>query len=156
MDRLVKQNAVRLISLTPTDILHAEGIFTKWDSRISLAAVTRMAQATGTERTEFLETVNENIINALSKVCMQGIAAFEDVEFDFDECPGAAFILDCFFGNKNRLIKTEFSIDRPIVAVGAPAGAWIGKVAEKMKTKAVIPEHGEVANAYGAAIAAHN
>ena len=62
----------------------------------------------------------------------------------------------CFFGNKNRLIKTEFSIDRPIVAVGAPAGAWIGKVAEKMKTKAVIPEHGEVANAYGAAIAAHN
>ncbi len=156
MDRLVKQNAVRLISLTPTDILHAEGIFTKWDSRISLAAVTRMAQVTGTERTEFLETVNENIINALSKVCMQGIAAFEDVEFDFDECPGAAFILDCFFGNKNRLIKTEFSIDRPIVAVGAPAGAWIGKVAEKMKTKAVIPEHGEVANAYGAAIAAHN
>ena len=156
MDRLVKQNAVRLISLTPTDILHAEGIFTKWDSRISLAAVTRMAQATGTERTEFLETVNENIINALSKVCMQGIAAFEDVEFDFDECPGAAFILDCFFGNKNRLIKTEFSIDKPIVAVGAPAGAWIGKVAEKMKTKAVIPEHGEVANAYGAAIAAHN
>ncbi len=156
MDRLVKQNAVRLISLTPTDILHAEGRFNRWDSRISLAAVTRMADAMGAEKEEFLKAVNENIINALSKVCMQGIASFEDVEFDFDECSGAEFILNSFFENKNRLLKTEFSINRPIVAVGAPAGAWMDKVADKMKTKAIIPEHGEVANAYGAAIAAHS
>lgn len=156
MDRLVKQNAVRLISLTPTDILHAEGRFNRWDSRISNAAVTRMADAIGADKEEFLEIVNENIINALSKVCMQGIAAFEDVEFDFDECSGAEFLLNSFFENRNRLLKTEFSIDRPIVAVGAPAGAWMGRVADKMKTKAIIPEHGEVANAYGAAIAAHS
>ncbi len=156
MDRLVRQNAVRLISLTPTDILHAKGSFTKWDNRISQIATTRMADAAGIEKKEFLELVNEKIINALAKVCMQGIAAFEDVEFDFDECKGADFILESFFENKNRLLKTEFSIDRPIVAVGAPAGAWMDKVAAKMNTKAIIPEHGEVANAYGAAIALHN
>ncbi len=156
MDRLVKQNAVRLISLTPTDILHAEGRFNRWDSRISLAAVTRIADAMSIEKKEFLKIVNENIINALSKVCMQGIASFEDVEFDFDECSGAEFILNSFFENKNRLLKTDFSIKKPIVAVGAPAGAWMDKVADKMKTKAIIPEHGEVANAYGAAIAAHS
>lgn len=156
MDRLVRQKAVRLISLTPTDILHAEGKFAKWDSRISMNAVKRMSEALKLEAEEFLRIADESIVNALSKVCMQGIAAFEDVEFDFDECPGAEFILESSFEDRNRLIKTEFSINRPIVAVGAPAGAWIGKVAEKMKTKAIIPEHGEVANAFGAAIAVHN
>lgn len=156
MDRLVKQNAVRLISLTPTDILHAEGKFSKWDSRISVAAAERMSAMLKLKTEEFLKLVEDNIINALSKVCMQGIAAFEEVEFDFDECAGSAFMLEGFFEDKSSLIKTEFSIDKPIVAIGAPAGAWIGKVAEKMKTKAVIPKHGEVANAFGAAIALHN
>lgn len=156
MDRLIKQNAVRLISLTPTDILHAEGRFTKWNTGISVVAVKRMAAALNMEPEDFLTLAEEEIINALSKVCMQGIAAFEDIEFDFDECQGASFLLDSFFKDKNKLIKTDFSMSKPIVAVGAPAGAWMDKVATRLKTRAIIPKHGEVANAFGAAIAEHD
>ncbi len=40
---------------------------------------------------------------------------------------------------------------KPIVAVGAPVRAWLGKVAEKLNTELIIPEHSEVASAVGAA-----
>ena len=115
-----------------------------------------MAAALNMEPEDFLTLAEEEIINALSKVCMQGIAAFEDIEFDFDECQGASFLLDSFFKDKNKLIKTDFSMSKPIVAVGAPAGAWMDKVATRLKTRAIIPKHGEVANAFGAAIAEHD
>ena len=153
MDRLIKQKAVRLISLTPTDILHAEGSFVKWDNTISSIAVKKMSKEMKINSKEFIKKVKMQITNSLSKVCMQGIAAFEDVEFDFNECPGAAFLLERYFNDDNTLIRTEFNINNPIVAIGAPAGAWMQQVADKMGTKVIIPEHGEVANAFGAAIA---
>lgn len=42
----------------------------------------------------------------------------------------------------------------PIVGVGAPIGAWMPQAAERLQQTCVLPEHHEVANAVGAAIAA--
>lgn len=44
-------------------------------------------------------------------------------------------------------------LDIPICAVGAPAGAWYAKVKEKYHLPVYIPQHHEVANAVGAAVA---
>ncbi len=43
-------------------------------------------------------------------------------------------------------------LNKPVVAIGAPARAWIGEVGNLLGTKVMVPENADVANAYGAAI----
>lgn len=55
-------------------------------------------------------------------------------------------------------IQTEtlalYDSSLPIIAIGAPAGAWYTRIREKTGRQVIIPEHFEVANAVGAAMAA--
>ena len=48
------------------------------------------------------------------------------------------------------LFKLEFAADYPIVAVGAPAASYYRDVAKRMHIDLHLPEHADVANAYGA------
>ena len=84
---------------------------------------------------------------------MQGVAAFEKVSFDFEECRGAEFLLEHAFEENQNIFTTVFKLEKPIVAVGAPAHAWFGEVGTQLRTDVVFPKNGDVANAYGAAIA---
>ncbi len=47
-------------------------------------------------------------------------------------------------------VSAELSVKCPVVAVGAPAGAYLPGVATELNASLVIPEHAEVANAVGA------
>ena len=40
----------------------------------------------------------------------------------------------------------------PVVAIGAPSGAWAHIVKERLNTEVLVPEDGEVAGAVGAAV----
>jgi N-methylhydantoinase A/oxoprolinase/acetone carboxylase beta subunit len=48
------------------------------------------------------------------------------------------------------LFKLDFASDYPIVAVGAPAASYYRRVAESMHIGLHLPEHADVANAFGA------
>lgn len=52
--------------------------------------------------------------------------------------------------NQNSLFKLDFASDYPIVAVGAPAASYYRDVARSMHIGLHLPEHADVANAYGA------
>ena len=52
--------------------------------------------------------------------------------------------------NQNPLFKLDFASDYPIVAVGAPAASYYRDVARSMHIGLHLPEHADVANAYGA------
>ncbi len=45
----------------------------------------------------------------------------------------------------------SYKLNMPIIGIGAPVKAWLPKVAEKLNTELIIPEHAEVANGVGAA-----
>ena len=56
-------------------------------------------------------------------------------------------------GQENKakpLFKIDFASDYPIVAVGAPAASYYRRVAESMHIGLHLPEHADVANAFGA------
>lgn len=52
--------------------------------------------------------------------------------------------------HENPLFKLEFAGDYPIVAVGAPAASYYPDVAKSMNIDLHLPEHADVANAFGA------
>jgi len=53
-------------------------------------------------------------------------------------------------GKAKPLFKVDFAGDYPIVAVGAPAASYYRDVAESMNIGLHLPEHADVANAFGA------
>ena len=153
LDKLVKTGAVRLISVTPTDVLHSEGIYTVWNVNGADVAIKHMAKQLGMTKDACITKMRSAVTEKLIKACMQGIANFEKQCFDFDESQGATFMLERFYGKKKSILETKFEINKPILALGAPTAEWMKDVAFELNAKMVVPEHGEVANAFGAAIA---
>lgn len=153
LDKLVRKGAVKLISVTPTDVLHAEGKYGAWNAAGAKAAISHMAEQMGTTMDVCIAMIRESITETLVKACMQSIANFEKEQFDFDDSKGASFLLESFYRSNGSMLEMKFEINKPIVALGAPAEAWLGPVAERLNTEVMIPEHCEVANAFGAAIA---
>jgi len=52
--------------------------------------------------------------------------------------------------HKSPLFKLEFASNYPIVAVGAPAASYYSDVADSMQIGLHLPQHADVANAFGA------
>jgi N-methylhydantoinase A/oxoprolinase/acetone carboxylase beta subunit len=49
-----------------------------------------------------------------------------------------------------RSLACALTLRQPVVAIGAPVGAYMPRVAEQLHTRLIIPPHAEVANAVGA------
>jgi len=50
----------------------------------------------------------------------------------------------------SRLMQTSFGLARPLIAIGAPVGAYYGEVARRLNASLSIPDHAAVCNAVGA------
>ncbi|MEN3004061.1 hydantoinase/oxoprolinase family protein [Dehalobacterium formicoaceticum] len=149
---LVNLGIVAKISMTPTDILHAQGIYTQWSREAAEKGADILAYRMRKSREEFLEIASERIVNELCLTCVQSLITSEDESLWFKDSETAMYFADkALAPKKNQLLGFSFQMEMPIVGIGAPVQAWLPRVAEKMHTELIIPDHAEVANAIGAA-----
>jgi N-methylhydantoinase A/oxoprolinase/acetone carboxylase beta subunit len=151
---------------TPTDAVHVLGINSHWSTRAAeLSARLWMRQMRflygygkwdgddiESACREVYELVNTTIRRLLIEVGLN--------EFDLAGKSGkndaiVETITRMVLGNhSNRgrkpLFNLDFASDYPIVAVGAPAASYYRDVAESMSIGLQLPEHADVANAFGA------
>lgn len=94
------------------------------------------------------------MVNDLSLTCLQSLSGREGHNI-WQKSNNAAmhFIKKAFFKETNQLYDCLFKVKIPVVGIGAPVRSWLPKMAEKLHTELLIPEHAEVANAIGAAAA---
>lgn len=145
--KLLELSIIQLISLTPTDILHATGEYTQYNREISRIAVNRMANRSRMSEAEFVEyaeaAFTERICSALVESLLE--------EQGIDEAYLSDEMLRCVFDREqpNRLADFNLKFNVPIVGIGAPAKIWFEKVAEKLRCRVIVPQNSEVANAVG-------
>jgi N-methylhydantoinase A/oxoprolinase/acetone carboxylase beta subunit len=152
LQHLIDTGMIARIALTPTDILHADGRYDKWDRDIAEIGVGILADRMNKSASEVVKTVNEFFTHKLIAACLQSLANFEKHEFDFSNNEVASYFIDKASGTgQTGLFKADYSLNKPIIALGAPATTWLKKVSEKLHTQIIIPEHSEVASAIGAA-----
>lgn len=147
--KMAKRGDLGRIALTPTDILHATGEMTIWDKKLSEAAC---IIALGSKNAD-IYALKEAVFRKLTDKILK--AAFF---FDGKECnkPIKHFceylVRDIFDEHKGTLFDASPSLKVPVVAIGAPSGAWAHIVKERLNTEVLVPEDGEVAGAVGAAV----
>jgi N-methylhydantoinase A/oxoprolinase/acetone carboxylase beta subunit len=137
------------IGLTPTDILHASGVYVKGDREASRLGVHLYAGVLGIEDDELIAEVMRSVSarigdEVVRKLLSDEIGALPDL-------PSFQGVMDLITGSRCcPAIGLKAKISRPIVGLGAPARVFIAPLAEMLGAQVIIPEDHDVGNAVGA------
>jgi N-methylhydantoinase A/oxoprolinase/acetone carboxylase beta subunit len=151
---------------TPSDAVHVLGINSHWDAHAAeLSARIWMRQMRflygyGKWDSDDVEAVCTQVYDLVTTTIQRLLIEVGLNEFDLSgKSARTTGIVDTItrmvigtHENKGRkpLFKLDFAGDYPIVAVGAPAASYYQSVADSMHIGLHLPEHADVANAFGA------
>lgn len=167
--RLQRKGLVIYSGFTPSDAAHVLGLSRHWcgeSGRLAALIWARQMRhvyglgrwAEGDAETpsrQIYERVSQRISQALIEAGLHQHRKLDhskaqsltrllaDLVFESSEAPGK--LLD-----SGSLFHLNFAADYPIVGVGAPASTFFPDAADHLSVKLSLPEHAEVANAYGA------
>ncbi|MFZ5944700.1 MAG: hydantoinase/oxoprolinase N-terminal domain-containing protein [Bacillota bacterium] len=152
LEHLVNLGVLAKVSVTPTDILHANGSYLQWNQEASQLGIKILANRMDKKVPEFLEFAMNSIINHLCLVVMQSTISFEGSSLMLKESSAAMYFVEKVLNPKaTDSLEASVKVKFPIIAIGAPVKAYLPQVAQKLQTELIIPQHAEIANAIGAA-----
>ncbi|MBO4302601.1 hydantoinase/oxoprolinase family protein, partial [Methanosarcinaceae archaeon] len=135
LGELVQKKLVRLIGLTPTDILHVSHVFNEWDAEASEAVVSLLA--------EFVQLSPEELCSRIRQMFAEnmacGIIHFLCGNVTREE-------ISRFLENSN----VRFRTDLPVVMIGGPVKAYAEDIKKYLDADIIVPPYADIGNAVGA------
>lgn len=164
-ERLEQEGIVMRCGLTPTDAMHIKGDYACFDAEasrlVALYFVRAISAYEGMENA--VETLSEDIYNLVKKRLFENIArVFIEAAYPKLFKGGisdqmTALIADKWARRNEPKDETFFdlslNVSASLIGLGAPTHIFLPDVAKALGTACIIPEHSEVANAVGAAVA---
>ena len=154
--RLVDRGLVIRAGLTPSDAAHVAGRQGDWSheaARLGVALLARQAGA-GVTAADLAGRIVEQVVRQSAEALLDtAFGRWRPAESLIE--PARALIDEAIAGPAGRttdLFRVSFALSWPIVAIGAPAGAYYPAVAERLGTTALIPPFAAVCNAIGAVV----
>jgi N-methylhydantoinase A/oxoprolinase/acetone carboxylase beta subunit len=155
ISRLIKEGAVQVCGLTPTDIMHIKHDFTAYSREASLLAARYTARTIGITVDELCDKVYDEVKRRLYFRIVQVLLEQQDsyyMRHGFD--PGVERLIlqsyEAAKGGQTDALRFLGKTGFPLVGMGAPIRVFLEDVAKLLGTRAVIPEYYAVANALGA------
>jgi N-methylhydantoinase A/oxoprolinase/acetone carboxylase beta subunit len=152
---LLRQEIVGKAGLTPTDLMHIEGTYARWDGEAAAAALAVFAH----NRWREPEEVRAQIWRRISEMALHAIITFlsgkrltlpgPEADAERDPDIGQWFFINSLY-HLHPHLDTSFQLQLPIIGIGAPAALFLKPVAQALHTDLILPEHYPVANALGA------
>lgn len=147
---LEQMGLVRKAAFSLTDILHLEGEFRAFDTEASLLGARIFSAFLKEDVEEICRKARELAVLRLYRAIIRMCIHQDQPKLrQTDEAGIDRMIETAFYGG--NLIQNSFRLPVPLVGVGAAAQAFLPDVAEKLGTKAILPDAAPVANAVGAA-----
>lgn len=149
--RLETLGHIQRATLTPTDVLHYQGIFTAWNCEAAELAVRLFAHRADVEPDRLAEFVLETFSYWLALHLIHRVVRLERAIPDLPAGPADQALLDMLCDRTSIAGMTlHAQYAHPLVAIGAPAATLAQRAAETFGAQLIVPEHAEVANAVGA------
>jgi N-methylhydantoinase A/oxoprolinase/acetone carboxylase beta subunit len=155
-DRLEKIGVLQRATLTPTDILHVQGTFSRWNVEASRWALRLFAQRLNIEDDTFGTIILDNLSRRLTEHLITHIMKKNGSEapqypLGFSDNLEDCELLKLLSSQTNKFgFHLQSRYDHPLIVIGAPAGAFGPAIAQRLGAQVIIPENAEVANALGA------
>jgi len=147
---LIKEGIVQICGLTPTDIMHIKGDFTKYPTEASLLGASFVAANIGVTVPELCDMVYDQVKRKLYVSVAKILHEHKTRKPVGEEL--LQFIGHCYDNPQSDTIAAMFSTKFTLTGVGAPIKIFLHDVAKRLDTTAVTPTHNEVANALGAIV----
>ncbi len=148
---LVDKEIVARASLTPTDLLHVQGLFCEWDTKAAEIASEILALRLNMRMKEFVSYALREVERKIASAILQSLLNDSGYRVNLEEeCAHRPFV-DRILGRTAEQFECTVKLDKPLVAIGAPVRCLMPKVATLLNADLRIPQHAEVANAVGAA-----
>ena len=162
LERLLRRGVVAVSAFTPTDAAHVLGLQQTWSGEGARAAAElwrRLALEAGAFRDPDLQSFCRWVLDALTRDAGRAVIAaalaHENAGIETESGPARALVSRALERARDpgRLVDVALRLERPLVAVGAPAASYFPPVAERLCALLQVPRHAEVANAVGAVAA---
>ncbi len=148
---LEETGVVWLAGFTPTDALHVLQRFQHWNADASSWGAKILASQLGMPITDFCEKVVQRVSRQLAASIINKAITDDEATAQWEKEPLARVLLESALdGVQAKQIDCKITLQRPIVAMGAPVEAYMPEAAARLNTNLIIPRHSEVANAIGA------
>ncbi|MEL6783336.1 MAG: hydantoinase/oxoprolinase family protein [Pseudomonadota bacterium] len=161
LKRLVSRGLVSVAGLTPSDAMHGLGLHGQWDGEAALKALRlfgRRKDGGGKALSDDLLSLARCIVSTVERrsaeVVLETALQVDGRETSLVQHELLKQVLDARAGEKQDGARVQFSfnLDRPLIGLGASAHAYHPKAARLLDTKAIVPDHADVANAIGAVV----
>jgi N-methylhydantoinase A/oxoprolinase/acetone carboxylase beta subunit len=151
IEELEVQLVVQRAAFTPTDALHVLGRLQLWNAEAPRLGAEILAAQTDLPVETLCEQVVQGVSDRVATELVSKVLEDEVGPPDWEGEPSAAALLErALNGPGNGDLNCELTLQRPLVAIGAPVEAYMPRTAERLHTELIIPPHAEVANAVGA------
>ena len=148
--RLEESGFVQRCGLTPTDLLHINGSFLKWNPTAAHRLVEIFAALTGKQPGQFIELIFKRFEKELAyEIFKKQLAG--DVNVD-EEHPTtfSSYLIERILSTDKSNYSIKVELQHPLVGIGAPAHFFLPGAGEILGAEVIIPENADVANALGA------
>ena len=159
--RLVGRGLATLAAFTPSDAMHVLGKQRSWN--VEAARLGAMILATeernSTARKErdtpenLCERTYQHVVRAAARVILEtALAQDPGIESKNGRWGPLGVLIDHVVAGRpfSRLLDARIGLATPLIAIGAPVGAYYPEVARRLGAALHVPEHAAVCNAVGA------
>ena len=149
--RMEEFGLIQRVGLTPTDVMHARGVFTMYDAEASHLGAKIIARKIGMTEAQLLDRIDDLITDKISREILKKVI-YEDTGIMEMEGFGNNLIDKVIQGKEGADFRFDMQLTKPIVGIGGPTYYMLPRVAERLGTELIIPDNYDVGNAVGAII----
>mgnify|MGYP006286282393 CR=1 FL=1 len=153
VEQLLRERLVLRAGFTPTDALHALGELDLWNAEAAALGASILAAQRGEDEVCLCNTVTDEVSRVAALALVESSLMEEGIEPQWRREPIAAKLLAHALGFTDAsALRCTLALSDPLVAIGAPVGAYLPATARHLSTQLIMPPHAAVANAAGAVV----
>ena len=150
LDRLEENFIIQKCGLTLTDLLHINGKFSQWDTKTADQYAGFYSHLAKQPLPEMSAHIFKLGIRQLSMELLKHRLNDDNDSEKLDECSVCKNLVSHLLDEQHANYEVAINFTHPVIGIGAPIRFFLPQAVAPFKTRAVIPENADVANAIGA------